>query len=276
MELWELSIESGTCTCLVNQGQLVGPKVSKSTSLKSGFPCKAALRRSLLSHCYREVPTALWVGHVIETPRRAWTWLRFPGLFMSSNYCILFHLSHRNAISAVSSKIEVLPHLALRPSLTMARWFPSWLLRSQEIFYLPKVQNQKELEITRKLRTKRSDMPKVKELKISEPGNAISWAPVPPVPPMQHSFMTVSHVWAREVTPVWRCFCPAWCQVFQTAAVWCGSFSIPYSSWMGGCFCVELIPVFTIPNFFSGQRFNLYILSSVRVGIITALSQLFY
>lgn len=168
---------------------------------------------------------------MIETPRRAWTWRRFPGLFMSSNYCILFHLSNRNEISAVFSKIEVLPHLMLRFSLTVARWFPSWL-RSQEI-YLFKVQNQEKLGTIKKLGTKRSDMPKVIELKTSEHGNAISRASVPLLPPVQFSFGTVSHVWSH---PVWRCFCPAWCQIVQTTSVWRGWFSIPYSSMNGGVF----------------------------------------
>lgn len=114
---------------------------------------------------------------MVETPRRAWTWQRFPGLFMSSKYCILFHLYNRNEISAVFSKIEVLPHLVLRYSLTMARWFPSWL-GSQEI-YLSKLQNQEELVTIKKL------------------GNAISRVSVPLLPPVQLSFGTVSHVWSH-------------------------------------------------------------------------------
>lgn len=83
---------------------------------------------------------------------------------MSSYYCILFGLSNRSEISTVFSKIEMLPHLALR----------SFFYDGRVNSPLVKMQNQKELETIKKLRTERSDMPKAKEQKIREPGNAIS------------------------------------------------------------------------------------------------------
>lgn len=141
---------------IFTQGQLVGPELTKGTSLKSGVPCQAAVRCALLSHCYREVPR-----RGPQTPGRAWAQPRSPGCDTSSDECVLLGASNRHKTSAIVSKIEVAPHLPFR-------------VLSWPISPLIKMQNQKESEATKKVRTKRSGRPQVPELKTGEPGGAIS------------------------------------------------------------------------------------------------------
>lgn len=98
--------------------------------VKKQLPCKAARRWAFFSH-YREAPTALGEGHDRSTQKNLDLIVLLRPFHV---HLLLFDVPGRNESSVVFSKMGV-PLLALRSSVTVARWFPScW--KSQETLLL--------------------------------------------------------------------------------------------------------------------------------------------